>query len=328
MQTEMDYWQPGPGEILLTRTPVTFASGAAARVRGMRWFRDTERNDIQNELPGWPAGRVYAARSGGGALGLGILRTVALTLGNLVVGVISSFGGLTVDGNPGSNRTDDRVDEIDDFPVMWAAPGTIARTLPWQLDPGRAKQKHYRTHAIVTDRRLVVVGLPFKERDSETVEDEVLWEIPLSAIGTIERRNFKGSHDVKVVFADGSWCRLNSFRREGLTRHIVDQPDLVPLDSLTPAQRDTAEAFVAAQAPDAGAPVVTQNLCGCYRVAAVAPSTAHGFFGISDLDMLIDADGTEADIGEYHWEDYSPDEQEELRSARHFPPSALGDSPR
>ncbi|WP_413757636.1 hypothetical protein [Streptomyces sp. MMBL 11-3] len=294
----------------------------------MRWFRDTDRNDIQEELAGWPQGPLYKARSNSGTLGHGALRAAAVILGNLVVAVLSSFGGHVGNSAPGSNSTDDRADEIDDFPVMWAAPGTIARTLPWQLDPGRAKQKHYRTHAIVTDRRLVVVGLPFEERHAETVQDEVLWETPRSTISTIERRDFKDGKDVRVVFTDGSWCRLRCFRREDLTRHITDQPDPVLLDSLTPSHRRTVEVFAAAQAPDAGVPVVTRNPCGCYRVAASAPSTAHGFFGISVQSILMDANGIEVELGKYHWEDYSPDLQDELRRLRHSPPSALGSSPK
>lgn len=65
VHTEMTIWQPEPGETLLGRAPMTFATGAAMRVKGMRWFRDTERNDIQGELPGWPEGPVYTTRSTG-----------------------------------------------------------------------------------------------------------------------------------------------------------------------------------------------------------------------------------------------------------------------
>ncbi|MGW3934097.1 hypothetical protein [Streptomyces phaeochromogenes] len=325
---EPDYWQPDPGETLLARTPVTFATGAAMRVRGKRWFRDTERNDIQgelSELAGWPEGPVHRVRSSGGALGLNVLKGGAITVGVLIMAALSSAGGNVGGGvrGSGSGTTHDRADEVEDFPVMWAAPGTIARTLPWQLDPGRCKQKHYRTHAILTDRRLLIVGLPFAEKRREIVKDEVLWETPRSAIGTVERRDFKDGDDVKVVFTDGSWCRLTCFRRECLTRHIIDQPDLVPLDSLTPAQRGTAEAFAAAHAPDAGLPLITRNPCGCYRVAALAPSTADGFFGISDRSMVMDADGTEVDLLKQHWEDFSPESQEELRRLHHRPPSGV-----
>ena len=70
----MNIWQTEPGEMLLGRAPVTFATGAAMRVRGMRWFRDTERNDIQNELPGWPEGPSFTARSTGSTVGLKTLK--------------------------------------------------------------------------------------------------------------------------------------------------------------------------------------------------------------------------------------------------------------
>ncbi|MFD5158391.1 hypothetical protein ACFWMJ_10010 [Streptomyces hawaiiensis] len=36
-----------------------------------------------------------------------------------------------------TGKPEERDNEIDDFPVMWAAPGTLARTAPWQLDPDR-----------------------------------------------------------------------------------------------------------------------------------------------------------------------------------------------
>ncbi|QQM42708.1 hypothetical protein [Streptomyces liliifuscus] len=328
MRTAMDYWQPDPGETLLARTPVTFASGAAMRVRGKRWFRDTERKDIQSELSklsSWPEGPVHKVRSSGGALGLNVLRGGAITVGVAIMAVLSSMGGNIGGGirGGGSGTTHDRADEVEDFPVMWAAPGTVARTLPWQLDPGRCRQKHYRTHAILTDRRLLIVGLPFAEKHREIVKDEVLWETPRSSIGTFERRDFKDGDDMKVVFTDGSWCRLTSLWREGLTRYTADHPDLVPLDSLTPAQRSTAEAFAAAHAPDAGPPLVTRNPCGCYQVAALAPSTADGFSGISDHSIVMDTDGAEVDFMKRHWEDFSPESQDELRRLHHRPPSGV-----
>nr|WP_241267242.1 hypothetical protein [Streptomyces scabichelini] len=316
---------------MLGRTPVTFASGAAMSVRGMRWFRNPERNDIQSELAGWPEGPVHRARSSGGSLTRNVLKGGAIAVGVAILGVLTSQGGGFSGGGgtrSGAHKSKDQADEIEDFPVMWAAPDTIARTLPWQLDPGRAKQKHYRTHAIVTDRRLIIVGLPFSEKNTERVEDEVLWETPRSAISTLERRDFKNGKDVKVVFSDGSWCRLRAFRRECLTRYLIDRPNFVPLESLTPAQRSTAEAFAAAHAPDTGSPLVTQNLCGCYRVDALAPSMADAFFGHSDQNMLMDADGAEISLTKYHWEDFSPDSQQELRDMHHRPPSGVEASPK
>lgn len=87
-----------------------------------------------------------------------------------------------------------RADELEDFPVLWAAPGAIARTLPWQLDPARCDQRSSRTHLIVTDHRLVVVGLPVNERKCHElpVDDEILWEVPRSDVQKVERQDFKG----------------------------------------------------------------------------------------------------------------------------------------
>lgn len=99
---------------------------------------------------------------------------------------------------------------------MWAALGTIARALPWQLDPARSQQKRYRTHLIVTDRRMVVVGTPFSERDYKHVDDGVLWETPRASVEKVERRDFKDGADVKAVFIDGSWCRLRTSSRDRL----------------------------------------------------------------------------------------------------------------
>ncbi|MEV6313849.1 hypothetical protein [Streptomyces sp. NPDC051776] len=304
----MDIWQPAPGEILLARTPVTFATGAAMTVKGMRWFRDAERRDIQGELVGWPEGPVYTARAGGNAAARNLGKGGLMALGAVVMGVLTSQGGSVGGGDSsgaGSDTSHDRLDEIEDFPVMWAAPGTIARTLPWQLDPGRTDEKKYTTHAIVTDRRLVIVGLPVHTKDRTMIRDEVLWEAPRSAIGTVEPRDFKDGRDVKIVFMDRSWCRLRAQWRPRLTEYLVGPLDVIPLESLTAAHQHTARAFAAAQAPDAGPPIITRNTCGCYRIALVAPSMIDSFFGASDLYTVMDADGTERDLLAYHPEDFT-----------------------
>ncbi|MEU0193052.1 hypothetical protein ABZ250_24750 [Streptomyces afghaniensis] len=257
----MSVWKPTPEETLLARVPVTFATGAAMRVKGRRWFRDTERNDIQHELDGWPEGPTQRARSTGGAVAWSALRGAALAVGVLFMAFISAFGGNLsgASSRSGTGSSNDPADEIEDFPVMWAAPGTIARTLPWQLDPARSQQKRYRTHLIVTDRRLVVVGTPFSEREYKRVDGEVLWETPRATVGKVERRDFKDGDDVKVVFTDGSWCRLRTSGRDRLMRYMVDRLDFVPLDSLTSAQGKAAEDFASAHAPDAEPPVVTRS---------------------------------------------------------------------
>ncbi|MER5970718.1 hypothetical protein ABT112_13435 [Streptomyces sp. NPDC002055] len=302
----MHIWHPEPGEILLARTPVAFATGAAMRVRGMRWFRDTERHDIQTELPGWPEGPVHVVRGGGNAAARNVVKGGLIALGVVIMGILSSQGGSVGPGasDQGSDTPDDRADEVEDFPVMWAAPGTLARTLPWQLDPGRTDRKRYTTHAILTDRRLVIVGLPV-HKDIAIIDDEMLWEIPRSSIGTVEPRDFKDGTDVKITFTDGSWCRLWARGRPRLTRYLVGPGEVIPLESLNAAQQKTAQDFAAAQASDAGPPVVTRNTCGCYLITVVAPSGTRSFFGTSELTSVMDADGTTLPYKQYHPEDFT-----------------------
>ena len=301
----MSIWQPEPGEILLARKPVRFATGAAMTVKGMRWFRDTERRDIQGELPGWPEGPHYTARTRGNAGARNTVKGVLIAAAVLVWGILSSQGGSVGGGgsDSGSNNSDDRPDEIEDFPVMWAAPGATARTLPWQLDPGRVDEKKYTTHAIVTDRRLVIVGLPV-HKDTKIIEDELFWEIPRSALAVVEPKDFKDGNDLKVSFTDGSWCRLSSGRRLRLTNCLVSPLDLIPLEALPPAPQHTVRAFVAAQPPDAGPPAITRNACGCYRIHVVPPSTTDSFSGISDRTTVVDANGIELELMAYHPEDF------------------------
>ncbi|MFE6405390.1 hypothetical protein ACFVOR_00460 [Streptomyces sp. NPDC057837] len=299
-------WRPEAEETLIARAPLAFATGAATPVKGMRWFRDTERRDIQNELDGWPAGPVYTAHSTGGTAARNTVKGAAMAVGVAVMGLLSSQSGSVGPGrsDKGSDTSHDRADEVEDFPVMWAAPGTVARTLPWQLDPARSPRDRYRTHAVITDRRLVIVGFPYVKGDEKHIRDELLWETPRSAIERVELRDFKVGNDAKIVFTDGSWCRVSSIKRERLTRYLIESPDFVPLASLTPAQRTTAENFAAAQAPDAQPPLVRRNPCGCFRIEVVAPSTIRASFGHSGLNTVMDAHGTELRLTEYHHEDF------------------------
>lgn len=303
----MSVWLPDTGETLLTRAPVAFATGEATRVSGMRWFRDTRRNDIQDELPGWPAGPEYTARSAADVAARKTVKGAAIAAGVAVLSFLSAHGG-NVGGTPGTGHgtdtSQDHANEIDDFPVMWAAPGTIARTLPWQLDPGRSPGKRCRTHAVVTDRRLVVVGFPHVKGNDRLIDDEFLWEVPRSAIARVELRDFGLGHDANIFFTDGSWCRLASVGRERLTRYLIEPLDFIPPAALTPAQRATAESFAAAQAPDARPPLVKRNPCGCLRVEIVAPSTIDALFGHSGLNTVMDEQGTELKLTEYHPEDF------------------------
>ncbi|MGW6532742.1 hypothetical protein [Streptomyces venezuelae] len=140
----MDIWQPEAGETLLGRTLVTFATGAATPVRGRRWFRDTERGDIQHELPGWPEGPTFMRRSTGESLARNFGKGGAIALGGIFMAALSAAGGNVSGGSgsqSGSSTPHDPADEVEDFPVLWAAPDTVARGLPWQLDPARSPEK-------------------------------------------------------------------------------------------------------------------------------------------------------------------------------------------
>ena len=214
-------WNPSPGEHLLARAPVSFATGADSRVVGRRWFRDTERRDIQGELPGWPAGPSYRRRSRVVITVVATLKIV-FVLGSLAI--VAMFGGTGVGGSNGSDnlgKSEDPENEVEDFPVLWAAPGTLARMLPWELDPARRPDTD-RTHLALTDRRLLVLG---SLDDPREPWEEVLWETELSAVATVERREFSiAGRDFRVVFTDGSWCRLSSLEGTRLVEHLTALP--------------------------------------------------------------------------------------------------------
>ncbi|MEW2162903.1 hypothetical protein AB0912_07870 [Streptomyces sp. NPDC007084] len=295
-------WQPPSGETLLARAPVAFATGAAVRVRGKRWFRDPERRDIQGELTGWPEGPSYTARSGVHSAARNTVKALAMVVGVAIMAVLSAAGGNVTGTNipgSGSDTPDDPDDEVYDFPVIWAAPGAIARTLPWQLDPGRSNEKRYRTHAILTDRRLLIVGFPFHKKDLKKIEDEVLWEVPRSAISRVERKNFKTGHDFKVTFTDGSWCRLSSFVRDRLIRYLLPT-ELIAREALTTAQRAAVDAYAAEVRPPIGVePIISRPPGGNYRVEFLLPDDLDAYFGASETNTLIDAEGREVRPEDY-----------------------------
>ncbi|MGW1216244.1 hypothetical protein ACWD5F_42095 [Streptomyces sp. NPDC002499] len=305
----MNVWEPRPGETLLARAPVTFATGAATRVRGMRWFRDTERRDIQHELRDWPEGPSFTPHSTGDALVRKSLRGAALTAGVAVMAFLSSAGGnVTGGGHAGdesSDTPDDPSDEVEDFPVIWAAPGTIARTLPWQLDPGRFDQKYQVTHAIFTDRRLLFVELPYEKKNFEAIDDDVLWECSRTDVDRIELKNFRDGNDFKVVFVDGSWCRLRSNWRRRLTRYLAPPRELIALESLTPQQRTTVLNFAAEnQMPSSVTPIITRNPGGRYSVDILLPKRFTSAFGASEVSLVMDSAGQEVAVEDYHPEDF------------------------
>jgi hypothetical protein len=246
----MTIWQPDPNETLLARSAVSFATGAATPVSGMRWFRDTERRDIQDSLPGWPEGPRFTVRGKGerrlrqgGKFGAGLLFVAAL-------GVLESLAG---SGSTGSAATlgtpEEPENEVEDFPVMWAAPGTLARTLPWQLDPARRPDTD-RAHMVVTDRRVLILGLLDDENDPQ---DEVLWETERSGIAAAERKKFsKYDTDFTIAFTDGSWCRLagwNTNCRDDVTRALEHPLPLMDPDELTPEQQQAVRKLLQDKEP-------------------------------------------------------------------------------
>ncbi|TDT37314.1 hypothetical protein EV562_10689 [Streptomyces sp. BK208] len=304
----MNVWQPEAGETLLVRKPVTFATGAAPQVRGMRWFRDTERNDIQHELQGWPEGPSFTPRSAGNAVTRRFMRGAAKAAGGAVMATLGAAGGNIAtpsSGDSGSDTPDSRADEVDDFPVMWAAPGTVGRTLPWQLDPGRADQKYWRTHLIVTDRRALVVELPYDEKNVEAVDDELLWQIPRAGIDAVELKNYRDGEDFTITFSDGSWCRLSCRSRRQLTRYLARVPELLSLTDLNARQGKTVQDCARESGmPDSVTPVITRNPCGHYNVDILPPNRLTSAFGASETSLVLDEEGCDIDPSDYHPEDF------------------------
>ncbi|KUJ66049.1 hypothetical protein ACZ90_40030 [Streptomyces albus subsp. albus] len=288
----MAVWRPDPGEILLARAPVMFAAGAATAVSGMRWFRDTERRDIQHELPGWPAGPVFTPRSAADRRARGVLAGVGRTVGAVVLGILAGgVGDVSTLGRP-----QDPANEVEDFPVLWGAPGSIARTLPWQLDPAR-RGPGERTHLIVTDRRVLIVAL----RKGEHVDDQLLWQADRAYLARVEPKDFsaakcedyKGAQtDVRIDFTDGSWCRLASNYRESVCRHLTYPLVILSPGEFTPGQRQRVEGFAAGRSLVA-APVVTRLPDFNYLIEARESEEVSWFSGIAAQSEVMGPDGGE-----------------------------------
>ncbi|MYY85378.1 MULTISPECIES: hypothetical protein [unclassified Streptomyces] len=123
---------------------------------------------------------------------------------------------------------------MDDFPVMWAAPDTTARTLPWQLDPAR-QPKGYRTELVLTDRRLVILGV---ESGAGLAPAQELWSLPKEDVAGAERMKFsEGAADVRLRFPDGSWARLQVSDAAKLTARLSGGRRPVTEADITPEQR-------------------------------------------------------------------------------------------
>ena len=268
-------WYPSADEDLLLRTSARFAGGLAAPVAGCRWFRDPQRGDIQGELPGWPPGPVHTprgtgdrtARRTGRALAFGI-PLIANLVANLGGAAGSPFGSVPTTGKP-----EERENEVDDFPVMWAAPGTLARTAPWQLDPDRRPQG-YTTDLVLTSRRLLFLGT----RTGTLGKADVLAEYPRESLAAARRMRFSEVEaDVRLTFAAGSWTRLftgnpDSARR--LAEIFEGTVDVLPESDLTPGQRDRVTRFLADLPAGAQPPAFSRLRSGIDLVEVRVPVKA------------------------------------------------------
>jgi hypothetical protein len=268
-------WYPSADEDLLLRTSARFATGMSPAVAGSRWFRDPDRHDIQNELTGWPPGPAHTlnstgdrtTRRAGRAFAVGI-PLIANLIANIGGAAGTPFGDVPVRGNP-----EERENEVDDFPVMWAAPDTLARTIPWQLDPDR-RPKGYTTDLVLTSRRLLFLGT----RTGTISKADVLAEYPRDSLaGARQMRYSEIEADVRLTFADGSWVRLftgNPDSAKRLTEVVEDAVDAVPESDLTPGQRDRVTRFLAELPGDARSPVFTRLRSGIVLVEARVPLKA------------------------------------------------------
>ncbi|MEU6222765.1 hypothetical protein [Streptomyces sp. NPDC047042] len=135
-------WNPPADEDQLYRITVKFATGVAPAVSGSRWFRDPERNDIQGELTGWPAGPVFTPRTAGDQtarrVGRGFLSAIPV-IANIIAN-IGGAGGSPFGSGAGSGKPEEPENEVDDFPVMWAAPARSPARCRGSLIPGVARR--------------------------------------------------------------------------------------------------------------------------------------------------------------------------------------------
>ncbi|MFH9009630.1 hypothetical protein ACH4E5_41205 [Streptomyces afghaniensis] len=228
------------------RYRVEFASGTAASVANRRSFRDHERNDIEPDLPGWPPGRTFAVRGFFGKLGRHV-RTVVTGLLMLPLYIIADALG-----SPASpekrGKLEERENEVDDFPVMWAGGGETARTLPWQLDPSRRPWRMVTEIELTESDGLVrILSYENTARGSRFVSwgggekvpgsEAVLWSVPRKDIAGAEIKPFSlAESDFKISFRDGSWARLTS-SPYGAQRIVA------LLDSGEPSQSGQADAI-------------------------------------------------------------------------------------
>jgi len=202
------------------RFRVEFASGTAASVAKRRSFRDHERNDVEADLPGWPPGQPFAVRGLFGKLGQHVQTVVG---GLLMLPLYVIAGAFNSPASPDRRgKLEERENEIDDFPVMCAAPGETARSLPWQLDPSRRPWRTVTELELADSDGLVrITSYEDTARGNRFVEwggggkvpgsEAVLWEVPRQDIAGAEVKSFSmNESDFRIRFGDGSWARLTT----------------------------------------------------------------------------------------------------------------------
>ncbi|UIX31637.1 hypothetical protein [Streptomyces sp. GQFP] len=274
-------WHPESGETELARYPVSFATGTAASVEGRRSFRDRRRNDIEPELPGWPAGPTFSVRGLPGKAGVHVGTGVSGVFA-VVGGILSDLlGGSTVNPEPGRGKLEERENEVDDFPVMWADAGDTARTLPWQLDPSR-RPSGYSTEIVLTTRRLLVTG-----------SGTMLWETSRESIAEATPRRFSiGQSDFRILFQDGSWVRLTTRVSDHTTELLgllTGSHRRLSGAELSAEQQERISRFTATLPSGAAPPVLTRLPSGLVRVRSTVAGSKPGVVSESRGFVMDDA---------------------------------------
>ncbi len=243
-------WNAEPDEAVVIRCAADFAEGVDLPVAHQRSFRDTARRDIEPELAGWPAGPGFRLRTGDEQKSERRKRGW-LGVADFVGGVVEELlGGPSYDPGPAiPDPPQEPENEVEDFPVMWADPGTWARTMPWHLDPAR-RPEGYAVQLVLTERRLVLLGGTKGDENAD-----LLHTVPREHLIRGEQMlHSEHKADLRLTFSDGSWVRLTTHARTDTLR-IVDyfagrlQP--VRASQIPPAQmagieeslRESARAF-------------------------------------------------------------------------------------
>ncbi|MDX3458557.1 hypothetical protein PV396_42620 [Streptomyces sp. ME02-8801-2C] len=202
------------------RYRVEFATGTAASVAKRRSYRDHERNDIEPDLPSWPPGPAFAARGFFGRLGQYVLGVVTGILMLPLYIIADALGSPSSPAKRG--KLEERENEVDDFPVIWAGMGETARTLPWQLDPSRRPWPMETEIELAGSDELVrITAYTDNARGSRLLSwgggervpgsEVVLWTLPRKEIIGAELKPFSMEEtDFTIFFQDGSWARLTS----------------------------------------------------------------------------------------------------------------------